>query len=162
MEGADVVHVRVDVGVRRVKRRLRPHRGVPLGRDPDEGNVGESRAACEAGRPGKRERRRWKEKKVSPSLLINHKKSALQFIKILSHMVETWCKCVIQVAETCNHWKQQQQVWLLEGPEPADKWSVTLSLSLHLQGGELAAAFRLLPAQTFPQIKDGFHRCVLI
>lgn len=53
MERADVVHVRVDVGVRRVKGRLRPHRGVPLGRDPDEGNVGESRAAREAGRPGK-------------------------------------------------------------------------------------------------------------
>lgn len=63
MEGADVVHVRVDVGVRRVKGRLRPHRGVPLGRDPDEGNVRESRAACEAWRPGKRKGRRWKEEK---------------------------------------------------------------------------------------------------
>lgn len=59
MEGADVVHVRVDVGVRRVKGRLRPHRGVPLRRDPDEGNVGESWAACEAGRP-----REQKEKKM--------------------------------------------------------------------------------------------------
>lgn len=36
---ADVVHVRVDVRVRRVKGRLRPHGGVPLGRDPDEGDV---------------------------------------------------------------------------------------------------------------------------
>lgn len=55
MEGADVVHVGVDVGVRRVKGRLRPHRGVPLGRDPDEGNVGKGRTAREAGRPGKQE-----------------------------------------------------------------------------------------------------------
>lgn len=31
MEGADVVHVRVDVGVWMVEGRLRPHRGVPLG-----------------------------------------------------------------------------------------------------------------------------------
>lgn len=60
MEGADVVHVRVDVRVRRMKGRLCPHRRVPLGRDPDEGNVGESRAACEAGRPGKQKGRRWK------------------------------------------------------------------------------------------------------
>lgn len=64
MEGADVVHVRVDVGVRRVKGRLRPHRGVPLGRDPDEGNVGESWAAREAGRPGQQKAEDGEKKNV--------------------------------------------------------------------------------------------------
>lgn len=43
-----------------------------------------------------------------------------------------------------------------------DKWTVTLSLSLHLQGSEESAAFQLLPTQTFPQIKGSFHHCVLI
>lgn len=43
MEGADVVHVRADVRVRRVEGRLRPHGRVPLGGDPNEGDVGESR-----------------------------------------------------------------------------------------------------------------------
>lgn len=43
-----------------------------------------------------------------------------------------------------------------------DKWTVTLSLSLHLQGGEERAAFQLFPTQTFPQIKGSFHHCVLI
>lgn len=51
MERADVVHVRADVRVRRVKGRLRPHRGVPLGRYPDEGDVGESRTSRQRGRP---------------------------------------------------------------------------------------------------------------
>lgn len=51
MERADVVHVRADVRVRRVKGRLRPHRGVPLGRYPDEGDVGESRTPRQRGRP---------------------------------------------------------------------------------------------------------------
>ena len=51
MERADVVHVWVDVGVRRVKGRLGPHGGVPLGRDPDEGDVGESRTARHPRRP---------------------------------------------------------------------------------------------------------------
>lgn len=54
VEGADVVHVGVDVGVRRVKGRLRPHRGVPLGRDPDEGDVGESWTARQCWRPAER------------------------------------------------------------------------------------------------------------
>lgn len=48
---ADVVHVWVNVGVRRVKGRLRPHGGVPLGRDPDEGDVGESWTASQHRRP---------------------------------------------------------------------------------------------------------------
>lgn len=43
-----------------------------------------------------------------------------------------------------------------------DKWTVTLSLSLHLQGREESAAFQLLPTQTFPQIKGSFHHCILI
>lgn len=51
MERADVVHVWADVGVRRVKGRLRPHRGVPLGRYPDEGDVGESRTSRQRRRP---------------------------------------------------------------------------------------------------------------
>lgn len=51
MERADVVHVWVNVGMRRVKGRLRPHGGVPLGRDPDEGDVGESRTARQRRRP---------------------------------------------------------------------------------------------------------------
>lgn len=51
---ADVVHVWVDVVVRRVKRRLCPHRGVPLGRDPDEGDVGEGRTACQRRRPAEK------------------------------------------------------------------------------------------------------------
>lgn len=63
MERADVVHVRVDVGVRRVKGRLRPHRRVPLRRDPDEGNVGKGRATREAGRPVKQQGQRRRDKK---------------------------------------------------------------------------------------------------
>lgn len=51
MERADVVHVWADVRVRRVKGRLHPHRGVPLGRYPDEGDVGESWTARECRRP---------------------------------------------------------------------------------------------------------------
>lgn len=57
MERADVVHVWADVRVRRVKGRLRPHRGVPLGRYPDEGDVGESRTSRQRRRPAGRQRR---------------------------------------------------------------------------------------------------------
>lgn len=57
MERADVVHVRADVRVRRVKGRLRPHRGVPLGRYPNEGDVGESRTSRQRRRPAGRQRR---------------------------------------------------------------------------------------------------------
>lgn len=38
-----------------MKGRLRPHRGVPLGRDPDEGDVGESWTARECRRPAERD-----------------------------------------------------------------------------------------------------------
>lgn len=57
MERADVVHVWADVRVRRVKGRLRPHRGVPLGRYPDEGDVGESRTSRQRRRPAGTQRR---------------------------------------------------------------------------------------------------------
>lgn len=56
MERADVVHVWADVRVRRVKGRLRPHRGVPLGRYPDEGDVGESRTSRQRRRSAGRQR----------------------------------------------------------------------------------------------------------
>lgn len=67
MERADVVHVWVDVGVRRVKGRLRPHRGVPLGRDPDEGDVGEGRTARQRRRPAENTDRKQKEKSINIS-----------------------------------------------------------------------------------------------
>lgn len=54
MEGADVVHVWVDVGVWMVEGRLSPHRRVPLGRDPDEGDVGESWTARQSRRPAEK------------------------------------------------------------------------------------------------------------
>lgn len=57
MEGADVVHVRVDVGVRRVEGRLRPHGWVPLGRDPNERDVGESWTARQRRRPAERRKK---------------------------------------------------------------------------------------------------------
>lgn len=55
MERADVVHVWVDVRVWRVEGRLSPHGRVPLGRDPDEGDVGESWTACQSRRPAEKE-----------------------------------------------------------------------------------------------------------
>lgn len=58
MKRTDVVHVWVDVRVRGVKGRLRPHGGVPLGRDPDEGDVGESWTARQRRRPGDKHRRK--------------------------------------------------------------------------------------------------------
>lgn len=69
-----------------------------------------------------------------------------------------------QVAELVTKGNNEKKFawWKAGSPGRTDKWSVTLSLPLHLHGGELGAAFRLLPAQTFPQIKGGFHRCVLI
>lgn len=39
MQGADVVHIRVDVGVRRAEGRLRCCSGVPVRGDSDEGQV---------------------------------------------------------------------------------------------------------------------------
>lgn len=54
MERADVVHVWVDVGVWMVEGRLSPHRRVPLGRDPDEGDVGESWTARQSRRPAEK------------------------------------------------------------------------------------------------------------
>lgn len=62
MERADVVHVWADVRVRRVKGRLHPHGGVPLGRYPDEGDVGESGTARECRRPTKRKKANIQEK----------------------------------------------------------------------------------------------------
>lgn len=74
------------------------------------------------------------------------------------------CKFQFQVAELVikGNNKKKFVCWKAGSPGHTDKWSVTLSLPLHLQGSELDAAFRLLPVQTFPQIKGGFHRCVLI
>lgn len=54
MERADVVHVWVDVRVWRVEGRLSPYRRVPLGRDPDEGDVGESWTARQSRRPAEK------------------------------------------------------------------------------------------------------------
>jgi hypothetical protein len=48
---ADIVHVGVDVGMWWVKGWLGPHGGVPVGRDPDEGDVGERRTAGQRRRP---------------------------------------------------------------------------------------------------------------
>lgn len=73
MERADVVHVWADVGVRRVKGRLRPHRGVPLGRYPDQGDVGESRTSRQRRRPVGRQRA------VSQRRLFGKSRTFLQF-----------------------------------------------------------------------------------
>ena len=63
MQGADVVHVRVDVGVGRVEGGLRPHGRVPVWGDSDEGDVGEGRTASQPRGPAEtvRERDRKKE-----------------------------------------------------------------------------------------------------
>lgn len=51
VDGADVVHVGINVGVWRVEGGLRPHRGVPLRWDPNEGDVGKGRTARQRRRP---------------------------------------------------------------------------------------------------------------
>ena len=55
MQRAQAVHVGVDVGVGEVEGGLPAHRRVPLGGDPDEGDVGEGGAGGQRGRPGGRD-----------------------------------------------------------------------------------------------------------
>lgn len=59
LQGAQVVHVGVDVRVRRVERRLGSHGGVPLRRDADEGDVREGRTARQRRRPAGGRDKNW-------------------------------------------------------------------------------------------------------
>lgn len=120
MERADVVHVWADVGVRRVKGRLRPHRGVPLGRYPDEGDVGESRTSRQRRRPVGRRR-----------------------------------------AETTL--QKKPDVFTPLGLKAATSLQFTQTRVTALARSLAAAPHSSkLPTQTFPRIKGGFHRRVLI